>query len=143
MPELPDLAVIAKHLSKQIVNHTVQEVRLHIDRKANATPHELNNALANHKVKSIYREGKELHLEIGDSVLGFHLMLHGEIRLASKGEEVKFPIIQLDFPTQTLYLTDWQKAATPTLNPEQSDVVDALQIEAGWFKAMLGRKKTN
>ncbi|RZL56319.1 MAG: formamidopyrimidine-DNA glycosylase [Pedobacter sp.] len=141
MPELPDLAVIAKHLSKQIVNHTVQEVILHVDRKANATSEQLNNTLANHKVKSIYREGKELHLEIGDSALGLHLMLHGEVRLVGKGEEVKFPIIQLDFPSQSLILTDWQKAATPTLNPSKSDVVDALQVESDWFKTILAKKK--
>ncbi|WP_316739240.1 DNA-formamidopyrimidine glycosylase family protein [Pedobacter aquatilis] len=143
MPELPDIAVMAKHLSHKLVNHTVQEVTLHVDRKANATSKELNDTLSNHKVKSIYREGKELHLEIGDSILGLHLMLHGEIRLVAKGEEVKFPIIQLDFPTYTLYLTDWQKAATPKLNPEKSNVVDALDVEADWFKTVLAKKKTD
>ncbi|WP_231464723.1 DNA-formamidopyrimidine glycosylase family protein [Pedobacter sp. Leaf132] len=141
MPELPDLAVMAKHLSKQLTNHTVQEVTLHVDRKANATQEQLNNALGNHKVKSIYREGKELHLEIGSSILGFHLMLHGEIRLVGKGEEVKFPILQIDFPTQSLFLTDWQKSATPTLNPEPSEVPDALDFEPSYLKGVLAKKK--
>lgn len=143
MPELPDLAVMAKHLSAKLVNHTVERITLHVDTKANATPEKLLSALVNHKVKSIYREGKELRLSIGDSLLGLHLMLHGEIRLVGKGEEVKFPILQIDFPTQTLYLTDWQKSATPTLNPEPSEVPDALDFDAKWFAEFLAKKKTD
>lgn len=143
MPELPDLAVMAKHLSAKLVNHTVEGITLHVDRKANATEGELNDALAHHKVKSIYREGKELRLEVGDSLLGLHLMLHGEIRLVGKGEEVKFPVLQLDFPTQSLFLTDWQKSATPTLNPEPSEVPDALDFDSNYLKGVLAKKKSD
>lgn len=71
-------------------------------------------------------------------------MLHGEIRLVGRGEEVKFPILQIDFPTQSLFLTDWQKSATPTLNPEASDVPDALDFEPGYLKGVfLAKKKTD
>lgn len=144
MPELPDLAVMAKHLSGKLVNHTIEGVILHVDRKANSTNDQLNDVLSHHKVKSIYREGKELRLAIGDSLLGFHLMLHGEIRLVGRGEEVKFPILQIDFPTQSLFLTDWQKSATPTLNAEASDVPDALDFEPGYLKGVfLAKKKTD
>jgi len=143
MPELPDLAVMAKHLSAKLVDHTVEGLTLHVDRKANADEKDLQRALVHHKVKSIYREGKELRLAIGDTLLGLHLMLHGEIRLVGKGEEVKFPILQLDFTTQTLFLTDWQKSATPTLNPEPSEVPDALDFESGYLKEVLAKKKTD
>ncbi|WP_443945592.1 DNA-formamidopyrimidine glycosylase family protein [Pedobacter sp. AW1-32] len=143
MPELPDLAVMAKNLSVKLVNHTVKGLTLHVDRKNNVPEGEMQDALVGHKVKSIVRVGKELHLNIGDHVLGLHLMLHGEIRLVASGEEVKFPIIQLDFPSHTLYLTDWQKSATPTLDPEPSDVIDALDVEADWFVGVLSKKKTD
>lgn len=143
MPELPDLAVMAKHLSAKLINHTVEGLTLHVNRKANATEQELISALTHHKVKAIYREGKELRFEIGDNFLGLHLMLHGEIKLAAKGEEVKFPVLQLDFPTYSLFLTDWQKSATPTLNPELSDVPDALDFKPDWFRNILSKKKTD
>jgi len=134
---------MAKHLSRKLVNHTIEGVILHVDRKANATNDQLNDVLAHHKVKSIYKEGKELRFQIGNALLGFHLMLHGEIRLVGKGEEVKFPILQIDFPTQSLFLTDRQKSATPTLNPEASDVHDALDFEPGYLKGVLAKKKTD
>ena len=143
MPELPDLAVMAKHLNTKLVNHTVEGIILHVDRKANASQEDLHRALVHHKVKSVYREGKELRLSIGDSILGLHLMLHGEIRLVGKGEEVKFPILQLDFRTQSLFLTDWQKAATPALNPETSNVPDALDFDIKWFADLVAKKKTD
>jgi len=143
MPELPDLAVMAKHLAAKLVNHTVEGLTLHVDRKNNVPEKEMQDALVGHKVKSIYREGKELRLAVGDSLLGLHLMLHGEIRLVGKGEEVKFPILQLDFLTQSLFLTDWQKSATPTLNPEPSEVPDALDFEPAYLKGVLAKKKSD
>ncbi|MDQ1139432.1 DNA-formamidopyrimidine glycosylase family protein [Pedobacter agri] len=143
MPELPDLAVMAKNLSTKLVNHTVKGLTLHVDRKNNVPEKEMQEALVGHKVKSIQREGKELHFKIGDSVLGLHLMLHGELKVAEPGEEVKFPILQLDFPNQSLYLTDWQKSATPTLNPDEVSVPDALTITQDQFTELLGKKKSD
>ena len=143
MPELPDLAVMAKNLEKRLINHTIKGLTLHVDRKNNVPESEMQATLVGHKVKSIKRVGKELHLNIGDNVLGLHLMLHGELKLVDAGEEVKFPILTLDFQNETLYLTDWQKSATPTLNPEPSTVTDALDVEAGWFESILAKKKTD
>jgi len=143
MPELPDLAVMAKNLEKRLINHTIKGLTLYVDRKNNVPESEMQDALVGHKVKSIRRVGKEMHLNIGDNVLGLHLMLHGELQLVDAGQEIKFPILMLDFANETLYLTDWQKSATPTLNPEPSTVTDALDVEADWFEAILAKKKTD
>lgn len=144
MPELPDLAVMAAHLNKKLAHHKLTGLKLHVDRKSKSTEHELKESLVGHSLKSVFREGKELRFEFaGGNVLGIHLMLHGEIRLEKKGEEVKFPILQLDFKDAILYLTDWQKQATPTLNPQNSNVPDALEIDAKWLKEVLAKKKTD
>ncbi|RZK25352.1 MAG: formamidopyrimidine-DNA glycosylase [Flavobacterium sp.] len=144
MPELPDLAVMASHLDKKLAHHKLNDIKLHVDRKSNATQDELTNAFVGHQLKSVFREGKELRFEFaGGNILGIHLMLHGEIRLKKQGGEIKFPILELSFTSDTLFLTDWQKQATPTLNPEKSDVPDALEIDAKWLKGTLARKKTD
>jgi len=144
MPELPDLAVMASHLDKKLAHHKLNAIKLHVDKKSNATQSELTTAFAGHQLKSVYREGKELRFEFaGGNMLGIHLMLHGEIRLKKKDEEIKFPILELAFTNDTLFLTDWQKQATPTLNPAQSKVPDALDIDAEWLKGILAKKKTD
>lgn len=144
MPELPDLTVMAAHLDKKLSHHKLTGLKLHIDRKSNVTQQELTDSLVGHQLKSVYREGKELRFDFtGGNVLGIHLMLHGEIRLVKQDDEVKFPILQLDFTNASLYLTDWQKQATPTLNPELSTVPDALAIDAEWLKGILDKKKTD
>lgn len=144
MPELPDLAVMASHLDKKLAHHKLNQLKLCVDQKSNASEIELSNAFVGHQLKSVYREGKQLRFEFsGGNVLGIHLMLHGEIRLKKKDEEIKFTILELHFTNETLFLTDWQKQATPTLNPAKSDVPDALEIDANWLKDILAKKKTD
>jgi len=141
MPELPDLAVMAKNIEKRLKDHTLEALTLHIDRKASVDEKTFQNALVGHKVKSVYREGKELRFEIGKEILGLHLMLHGELKIVEKDEEVKFPILQLDFGKDHLYLTDWQKQAAATLNPGKTTVPDALEIKGKEFAELLNKKK--
>jgi len=143
MPELPDLAVMAKNLERRLKGHTLKQLVLHIDRKNNVPEIEMQSALIGHKVKSVYREGKELRMEIGDATLGLHLMLHGELKIVDGEEGVKFPVLQLGFGKESLYLTDWQKQATPTLNPEKSEVPDALEITRDKFVDLLAKKKSD
>lgn len=142
MPEIPDLAVMAKNLEKRLVNHTVKDVVLHISKNANATENGFYGALVNHKIKSICREGKDLHLEIGDHILALRLMLHGELRLVV-AEFPKFPIFELDFGGMRLCLTDFQSQARPILNPDPVVVPDALDVSFTFFHQMLERKKSD
>lgn len=143
MPELPDLAVMAKNIEKRLKDHTLKALTLHIDRKVNVDEKTFQEALVGHKVKSVFREGKELRFEIGKELLGLHLMLHGELKLVEKDEAVKFAVLQLDFGKDQLYLTDWQKQASVTLNPQKSLVPDALDMKDKEFVELLTKKKSD
>lgn len=142
MPELPDLAVMAKHLRQRLEGKTVQSLELHVTKKTVATEKELFEALVAHKVRSVTREGKELRIAIGENMLGLHLMLHGELKLV-EGNPPKFPIFHLNFGKDSLYLTDFQNQARPILNPEKSEVPDALAISLEAFSELLGKKKAD
>ncbi|WP_316850504.1 DNA-formamidopyrimidine glycosylase family protein [Pedobacter agri] len=142
MPELPDLAVIAKNLKKRIEGKTVKALELHVSKKTVATELDLFKAFLNCKIKSVFREGKELRIEIGENILGLQLMLHGDLKLVT-AEAPKFPIFHLDFGGERLYLTDHQNQARPILNPEPTDVPDALDVSRTVFNQMLSRKKTD
>lgn len=69
---------------------------------------------------SVRRDGKELHFAFDNSnVLALHIMLKGELHLFSERHNKKYPIIEILFSDGTgLVMTDWQRQATVTLNPE-------------------------
>lgn len=141
MPELPDLAVMAKHLNEKLKGKTVKSLELHVSKKTVASEEQLHEALVNHKVKSVFREGKELRFEIGKNMLGMHLMLHGELKWVT--EAPRFPIFHLNFGKESLYLTDFQNQARPILNPEPSNVPDALEISKTVFTSLLAKRSGN
>lgn len=146
MPELPDLQAFSHNLDKKLAGKTVKNVSS-TAKKLNVSEKELNNTLSHQKVKRIYRDGKELFIEFskGD-VLGLHLMLHGKLFLFEVKNENKYAVLEIFFTDDTgLALTDFQKIATPTLNPEPKEAPDAMAQEAGeaYFKQILARKKTN
>ncbi|WP_316800268.1 DNA-formamidopyrimidine glycosylase family protein [Pedobacter frigidisoli] len=144
MPELPDLEVISKNLNKKIAHQKLINIELLVDRKSNASEQELQHALTGKVLNQIFRTGKELHFSFSEGVtLGLHLMLHGEIKIADKDDQVKHTILKLTFPSSSLVLTDWQKQATPTLNPEPSSVPDALDqsFNRQYLMTALAKKK--
>ncbi|MCC8409841.1 Fpg/Nei family DNA glycosylase [Mucilaginibacter sp. UR6-1] len=145
MPELPDLQAFSHNLNKKLKGKTVKQVTAHTG-KLNVSADELNHTLQHQKVEEIYRDGKELHIRFakGD-VLGLHLMLHGKLFLFEGENTNKYPIIDIQFTDDSgLTLTDFQKAATPTLNPEKKDAPDALagEADAAFYKKILGSKKS-
>lgn len=146
MPELPDLQAFALNLNKTLPGKTVKEVTVHQSTKLNVSDKELKAALEHHKVKEIRREGKELYIEFGGgAILALHLMLHGKLFLFEGKNENKYSIVDLVFTDDTgLVLTDFQKAATPTLNPEEKTAPDAMDKAAGfaYLKEKLGKTKT-
>jgi formamidopyrimidine-DNA glycosylase len=82
----------------------------------------------------VYRDGKELHFRFNNgNVLALHLMLRGQLNIFEKKNEHKYSIIELLFSDDTgLALSDYQKAATPTLNPEKREAHDALSEEVNF-----------
>ncbi|MDB5019439.1 MAG: DNA-formamidopyrimidine glycosylase [Pedobacter sp.] len=144
MPELPDLQAFSANLNKRIVDKVIKEVVVNT-KKLNVPSAKLNERLQNQKVKQVFREGKELHLQFeqGD-VLGLHLMLHGELHFVQEQEPVKFSVVELIFVDGWKFvLSDFQKQATPTLNPEPDNTPDALsaQIDFAFLKSLLATKK--
>lgn len=145
MPELPDLQAFSYNLNKQLKGKTVKQVIVHTG-KLNVSADELNKTLQHQKIEEIYRDGKELHIRFskGD-VLALHLMLHGKLFLYEGTNSNKYPVIDIEFTDDSgLTLTDFQKAATPTLNPEKKDAPDALakEADADFYKKVLGSKKS-
>lgn len=145
MPELPDLAVFAVNLEKLFKNKTLEKIQVTVSRKLNVSAEELTTALEGKKLDSVTREGKTIQLHFGTEVLGLHLMLHGELKLTHADEEVKHQILAFHFKGgKGFALADFQKAATPTLNPSPSDVPDALSevLTAAYLEGMLAKTRT-
>jgi len=147
MPELPDLEVFAANLEKRFKNKTLEKLEVTVSKKLNVSEKQLKAALEGHQLQAVSREGKTLQLHFGTGqVLGLHLMLHGELKLLDAGEPPKFQIITLYFKGgDGLALTDFQRQATPTLNPEPVEVPDALSKEMSldYLKAILAKKGTS
>jgi len=145
MPELPDLEIFAANLEKRFKNKMMETIGIHVNRKLNVSDAELKEALEGHKLQSVTREGKTIQLHFGQGkVLGLHLMLHGELRLLEEEEEIKYQIVSLHFKgDEGFALTDFQKAATPTLNPVPSNVPDALSaaMSIDYLEKLLAKKK--
>ncbi|HEY9048716.1 MAG TPA: DNA-formamidopyrimidine glycosylase family protein [Ohtaekwangia sp.] len=147
MPELPDLQAFSINLQKRLHNKKVKDIHLVYDKKANASEAELIKTLGNQALTEVYRDGKELSFKFKkDDVLRLHMMLKGRLYVVDKDEEPKYTILEVVFNDDTkLVLTDFQKAATVTLNPEPSDVPDAMseEVNAAFLTALLKKKKSN
>lgn len=145
MPELPDLQAFSYNLTKKLKDKKVKRVDVSIDKKLNVTVKQLQDALTGHELEKVVRAGKELHILFKSGhTLGLHLMLHGGLALFKIGQdEPKFSIVTLFFDDDTcLAMTDFQKAATPTLGPEASSVPDALAVEDDYLIQKFGKTKT-
>lgn len=145
MPELPDLEVFAGNLNHRFKGRCVTKVSVKWAKKLNAEVAELEQAVSGKKVTEIRRSGKTLLCGFEGGVsLGFHLMLHGEIHLvAPEDEKPRFEIMGLYFDNDMiLVITDFQKAAVVTLNPETPDVPDALDLNLSYLHKLLAGKRT-
>jgi formamidopyrimidine-DNA glycosylase len=144
MPELPDLQVFSRNLTKALKGKKLEKADIKVTAKLNVPEKELKEALEGSILTKIIRVGKELHFEFDNKhILGLHLMLHGQLFLFKNNNEHKFTIIELLFDDETgLALTDFQKAATPTLDPADNDAPDALDFEEKYLANKLSSTKT-
>lgn len=142
MPELPDLEVFAANLQKRFKNKILERIDVVVAKKLNVPIKQLKDTVEGKQLEKVSREGKTMQLHFkNDAVVGLHLMLHGEIRELSE-EGPKFQILSFQFKGGDGFaLCDFQKMATPTLNPEKSDVPDALGMRLDDFKPLLSKKK--
>jgi formamidopyrimidine-DNA glycosylase len=145
MPELPDLQVFSRNLTKMLKGKTVNAVTVPNSKKLNVPVKSLQKSIEGQELKKIERVGKELHLTFGNGeVLGLHLMLRGQLHTFEKKNPHKHTIIALLFDDDTgLAMTDGFGQATPTLNPEENEAIDALseEMNATFLKEQLSGTK--
>lgn len=139
MPEIPDLNIFSKNLTKRIVGKTLKQLTVLIPRQLKVPEATLKEALEGQVLTNIIRIGKELHFIFGQShILGVHLMLHGTLYWYEAKNENRFTIAELLFEDGTgLAITDWQKAVILTLDPKPTKVPDAMDIPNGYLNAAL------
>jgi len=144
MPELPDLQVFSRNLTKALKGRKLDKIDVKIAQKLNVSERKLKETLEGQKLKEVVRVGKELQFEFGnDHVLAIHLMLHGQLFLFDRSNNHKFTIIELLFDDgKGLALTDFQKVATPTLDPEKSAVPDALDASEKYLEEKLAATRS-
>jgi formamidopyrimidine-DNA glycosylase len=144
MPELPDLQIFSKNLSKLFKDKKLEKINVIVAKKLNVPAKKLEDALEEQVLTHIDRVGKELQFLFKNGhVLALHLMLHGELHLFEDRNEHRFGIIELIFEDKKgLVLTDFQKAATPTLDPEKLDTPDALAVDAKYMEQKLSSTKS-
>ncbi len=144
MPELPDLQVFSKNLTKMLKGKTVKEVAVYESKKLHISEKELKKALEGKTLKKVYRTGKQLYFDFGkDAILSLHLMLHGKL-VYSEEQKPKYTLYALTFENgNTLAITDYQKVANIHLDPESKNVVDALseELDATLLYKMLQESK--
>ncbi|WP_276374536.1 DNA-formamidopyrimidine glycosylase family protein [Chryseolinea sp. H1M3-3] len=147
MPELPDLQVFSKNLTKVFGGKELKKVAVPISKKLNVSVSRLKKSLEGEKLIAINRVGKELHFQFKNgNVLALHLMLHGKMYKFENENTQKNTIVEFLFSDYSgLALTDFQKAATPTLNPESKDAPDALSEDVNllFLKNKLSRSKAS
>jgi len=144
MAELPDLTVFAQILSRRFKGKKLETIEVSVAKKLNVPIKELKEALEGKELKAVERAGKTIQLIFsGPQVLGIHLMLRGELQLIENGEAPRFQILGLHFKGGDAFaITDMQKQATPTLNPEKNEMPDALEMDEKYFITLLAKKRS-
>ena len=139
MPEIPDLNIFRRNLAKRLVGKTLKEIKVIVPRQLKVPESTLKEAFQGKVLTAINRIGKELHFQFQNGhVLGLHLMLHGTMYWYQEKNENKFTIAELLFSDGTgLAITDWQKAVMLKLNPEPSNVPDAMEMPVGYLNKAL------
>jgi formamidopyrimidine-DNA glycosylase len=131
MPELPDLQVFSKNLSRHFSGKTLERVNVINGAKLKDPPSELKKSIEGAKLNTVCRSGKELRFEFdNDQTLGLHLMLNGELKLFDSENDHRNTIVEFHFSNEKGFaVTDWQGLANVKLNPTDKKGVDALSAE--------------
>jgi formamidopyrimidine-DNA glycosylase len=144
MPEIPDLNIFCTNLAKRLVGKKLTVISILITRRLKLPEAAFKEALEAQVLTAINRKGKQLYFIFGEAhVLGIQLMLYGSMHWYEGKNENRFTIAELMFSDGTgLAITDWQKAVILSLDPEISNVPDAIHFPDGYLdKALRGINK--
>jgi formamidopyrimidine-DNA glycosylase len=145
MPELPDLQVFAKNLTKQLAGQRLKKLVISKNAKFFSAATHIKKLLEKKKLVKVYREGKELRFAFeGKHILGMHLMLRGKLYWAEDNNTHKSTLAEFYFGDAGLILTDPQRMANITLQPPPAKAPDALskEINSRFLKAHLQSRAT-
>jgi formamidopyrimidine-DNA glycosylase len=139
MPEIPDLNIFSKNLNKRLAGKVLTTIKILISRKLKVPDSVIKQTLEGRVLTEIKRIGKELHFIFQDGhILSVHLMLHGTMYWYQDTNENRFTIAELMFSDGTgLAITDWQKAVLLKLDPQASNVPDAMDMPKDYLKIAL------
>jgi formamidopyrimidine-DNA glycosylase len=143
MPELPDLTVYAENLAAKLNGKKVSSVECFLsEKRLNVSRTELQKAIVGASLKDVQRYGKEIffHFSNKNSLL-LHLMLGGGFKLTDTPDQVKFKALTISFKEgPALVVTDPKVMVTAKLNPPESKVPDALDIDVDYLRARIEKK---
>lgn len=130
MPELPDLQVFSRNLTKVLAGQRLEKMVIAKNAKFTSSAGSIKKALEKKKLVKVYREGKELRFEFeGDQVLGMHLMLRGKLYWFKDKNTHNSTLAEFYFEDTGLAFTDPQRMARITLQPAPAKAPDALSKE--------------
>ncbi len=141
MPELPDLQVFSKNLTKKLAGKKLVKLDLIEKKKLKVSAASIRKSVEGKKLQEVYRSGKELRFKFDeDAIIGLHLMLHGDLHLYEGKNTRKSTIATMQFHDETgLAITDWQGMANLQLNPTDKEGIDALdaKLNASYLEEAL------
>src|SRR4029078_7496077 len=123
MPELPDIEVFSRNLKKMYGGKKLSKIKVVNNKNIKDSQKELSKALEGHKLKDVYRSGKEMRFSFSNGkILGLHLMLTGDLIPFEDKDERKSTKVQFYFEGATnLALSDRFKNAFIKLDPEDKE----------------------
>ncbi|GAB4092115.1 Fpg/Nei family DNA glycosylase [Flaviaesturariibacter terrae] len=146
MPEIPDIEVFATNLNERYAGKTLARIKVLRGKNITDSARSLSRRLAKKKLLRVERSGKELRWHFaGDTVLGMHLMLTGDLFPFEKKNRQRFSLVELYFSDGSgLALCDRMRNAWVRLDPVDKAGVDALDRSLNFRKLKeLLQRKTN
>lgn len=144
MPELPEISVFAKNLTKEFGGRKLTQLKVIDKRKLKETEEEFNARLQGQVLEEVYRSGKELRFKFGNGeILGMHVMISGKNFLFEGAHDIKLGVVELHFDNgRGLILTDRLKQANVRLNPDDRGGVDPLseELTLDYLRQVLNKK---
>ena len=86
MPELPEVETTVRGLSPHLTGRIISKVEVHESRLRWPVPANLAQLVCGQEIRSVYRRGKYILIELSDGCLLMHLGMSGSIRLSSLQE---------------------------------------------------------
>ena len=130
MPELPDLQIFSKNLTKRIAHREIVSADVYNGSRLNVNGETVRIKLHGTNITHIVRNGKELYFQLeNNEVFSVHLMLSGKFHICTWEEisGIPYKILSIGFERdETLVISDFQGMCKVTFNPAATDTPDAL-----------------